>query len=46
MTMVCVTHEVSFAREFADLVVFLADGYFVEDTTPAEFFTNPQQEHC
>lgn len=44
MTMVCVTHEVGFAREVADRVIFLADGYLIEDTTPAEFFNNPQEE--
>lgn len=44
MTMVCVTHEVGFAREVADRVIFLADGLLVEDTTPANFFNNPQEE--
>lgn len=44
MTMVCVTHEVGFAREVADRVIFLADGLLVEDTTPAEFFNNPKEE--
>lgn len=44
MTMVCVTHEVGFAREVADRVIFLADGYLIEDTTPAEFFNNPKEE--
>ena len=44
MTMVCVTHEVGFAREVADRVIFLADGLLVEDTTPAEFFNNPKGE--
>ena len=42
MTMVCVTHEVGFAREVADRVIFLADGLLEEDTTPAEFFNNPK----
>jgi general L-amino acid transport system ATP-binding protein len=41
MTMVCVTHEVGFAREVADRVIFLADGHLVADTTPDEFFNNP-----
>ena len=40
MTMVCVTHEVGFAREVADRVIFLADGVLVEDTTPDKFFNN------
>jgi len=44
MTMVCVTHEVGFAREVADRVIFLADGYLIEDTTPTEFFNNPKEE--
>ncbi|MBE9016138.1 amino acid ABC transporter ATP-binding protein [Chroococcidiopsidales cyanobacterium LEGE 13417] len=44
MTMVCVTHEVGFAREVADRVIFLADGYLIEDTTPSEFFNNPKEE--
>jgi general L-amino acid transport system ATP-binding protein len=44
MTMVCVTHEVGFAREVADRIIFLADGELIEDTTPAEFFGNPKGE--
>ncbi len=44
MTMVCVTHEVGFAREVADRVIFLADGMLVEDTTPTEFFNYPKEE--
>ncbi|MBD2307373.1 amino acid ABC transporter ATP-binding protein [Chroococcidiopsis sp. FACHB-1243] len=44
MTMVCVTHEVGFAREVADRVIFLTDGYLIEDTTPSEFFNNPKKE--
>lgn len=46
MTMVCVTHEVGFAREVADRVVFLADGLMAEDTTPAEFFSNPKGDRA
>lgn len=42
MTMVCVTHEVGFAREVADRIVFMADGVIVEDTTPQEFFNHPK----
>lgn len=42
MTMVCVTHEVGFAREVADRIVFMADGVVVEDTTPDVFFNNPK----
>lgn len=44
MTMVCVTHEVGFAREVADRVVLMSDGLLVEEGTPEEFFTNPQEE--
>lgn len=44
MTMVCVTHEVGFAREVADRVVLMADGLLVEEATPEEFFNNPQAE--
>ncbi len=44
MTMVCVTHEVGFAREVASRVIFLADGMLVEDTTSTEFFNHPQEE--
>ena len=44
MTMVCVTHEVGFAREVADRIVFLAEGQLVADTTPDEFFNNPKEE--
>ncbi|NJL87699.1 MAG: amino acid ABC transporter ATP-binding protein [Leptolyngbyaceae cyanobacterium SM1_1_3] len=44
MTMVCVTHEVGFAREVADRVVLMADGILVEEGTPDAFFNNPQEE--
>lgn len=44
MTMVCVTHEVGFAREVADRVVLMADGLLVEESTPADFFNNPKEE--
>ena len=44
MTMVCVTHEVGFAREVADRVIFLAEGMLVEDTTPDKFFNNSTNE--
>ena len=41
MTMVVVTHEMGFAREVADRVVFMADGKVIEDLPPKEFFDNP-----
>jgi general L-amino acid transport system ATP-binding protein len=44
MTMVCVTHEVGFAREVADRVVLMADGLLVEEAKPEEFFNNPKEE--
>lgn len=44
MTMVCVTHEVGFAREVADRVVLMADGLLVEEGTPDVFFNNPQED--
>ena len=42
MTMVVVTHEMGFAREVADRVVFMADGVIAEEGTPKEIFENPQ----
>ena len=42
MTMLCVTHEMGFAREVADKVVFMADGIIMEEGTPEEIFNNPQ----
>ncbi|NJK99809.1 MAG: amino acid ABC transporter ATP-binding protein [Spirulinaceae cyanobacterium SM2_1_0] len=44
MTMVCVTHEVGFAREVADRVVLMADGLLVEEAPPEEFFNNPRHD--
>jgi general L-amino acid transport system ATP-binding protein len=44
MTMVVVTHEVGFAREVADRIVFMDGGIIVEEATPEEFFQNPQEE--
>ncbi len=44
MTMVCVTHEVGFAREVADRVVLMDGGVIVEESTPNEFFNNPKEE--
>ena len=42
MTMVCVTHEMGFAREVADRVLFIDQGVIAEEGTPAEVFDNPQ----
>lgn len=44
MTMVVVTHEVGFAREVADRVIFMDGGLIVEEATPTNFFQNPTQE--
>jgi polar amino acid transport system ATP-binding protein len=44
MTMICVTHEMGFARQVADRVVFMANGSIVEEAPPAEFFKNPSNE--
>ncbi len=44
MTMICVTHEMGFARAVADLMVFMDDGEIAEAAPPAEFFANPQNE--
>ncbi|WP_200826857.1 amino acid ABC transporter ATP-binding protein [Marinobacterium lutimaris] len=44
MTMLCVTHEMGFAKTVADRVIFMADGQIVEENEPHEFFNNPQHE--
>lgn len=44
MTMVCVTHEMGFAREVASRVMFMDEGKIVEEGTPAEIFDNPKSE--
>lgn len=44
MTMAVVTHEMGFAREVADRVIFMADGAIVESGTPQEIFDNPKEE--
>ena len=43
MTMVVVTHEIGFAREVADRVIFMDDGYIVEQGTPQEVILNPKE---
>jgi ABC-type polar amino acid transport system ATPase subunit len=42
MTMVVVTHEMGFAKEVGDRVIFMDGGYIVEENTPDELFGNPQ----
>ena len=44
MTMVCVTHEMGFAREVADRVLFMDEGNIVEEGTPGEIFANPKEQ--
>lgn len=44
MTMIVVTHEMEFAREVSDRVIFMADGYIVEEGKPEEIFTNPKNQ--
>ncbi|MCJ8029185.1 amino acid ABC transporter ATP-binding protein [Shinella yambaruensis] len=46
MTMVCVTHEMGFARSVADRIVFMDQGEIVEVSTPAEFFAAPKSERA
>lgn len=46
MTMVVVTHEMGFAREVADRILFMDEGRIVEEATPAEFFANPREERA
>ena len=46
MTMMCVTHEMGFAREVADRVVFVDQGEIIEAATPEEFFTNPRHDRA
>lgn len=44
MTMLCVTHEMGFARQVADRVIFMDEGQIVEENTPDEFFDNPKND--
>lgn len=44
MTMICVTHEMGFARQVADRVIFMDQGKLIEQASPKEFFDNPQNE--
>lgn len=46
MTMLCVTHEMGFAKEVADKVVFMAEGRIIEEGTPEEIFTNPKSQQA
>ena len=44
MTMLCVTHEMGFARQVADRVIFMDEGKIIEENEPNEFFSNPQSD--
>ena len=44
MTMLCVTHEMGFARSVADRVIFMDQGEIVEQGPPTEFFSNPKSD--
>lgn len=46
MTMICVTHEMGFARQVADSIVFMDHGRVLEQTSPDEFFNNPRDERA
>ena len=46
ITMICVTHEMGFARQVADRVVFMEDGRILETGTPEHFFENPENPRC
>lgn len=46
MTMLCVTHEMGFAREVADRIVFMNEGKIVEQAAPEEFFSHPKSERA
>jgi general L-amino acid transport system ATP-binding protein len=46
MTMLCVTHEMGFARQAADRVIFMDQGQIVEENTPSEFFAHPRSERA
>ena len=46
MTMICVTHEMGFARQVADRVIFMADGEIIEENAPEEFFRAPRHERA
>ena len=46
MTMMSVTHEMGFAREVADRIIFVDHGQIVEDTTPESFFTHPKSDRA
>jgi ABC-type polar amino acid transport system ATPase subunit len=44
MTMICITHEIGFAKEVADRVLFFDEGRIVEEGPPEELFSHPKEE--
>jgi ABC-type polar amino acid transport system ATPase subunit len=46
ITMICVTHEMGFARKVADRIVFMDEGKIVESGAPTEFFDSPRSTRC
>jgi general L-amino acid transport system ATP-binding protein len=46
ITMLVVTHEMGFAREVADRIIFFDEGVILEDTTPESFFSNPDHDRA
>jgi general L-amino acid transport system ATP-binding protein len=44
MTMLCVTHEMGFARQVANRVIFMDQGQIIEENEPEEFFSNPRHD--
>jgi general L-amino acid transport system ATP-binding protein len=46
MTMICVTHEMGFARQAADRVIFMDAGEIIEEASPEEFFTKPKSDRA
>jgi len=44
MTMIVVTHEMGFAQQVADRMIFMDEGQIVEENTPSNFFNNPQSD--
>ena len=44
MTMICVTHEMGFARQVADRIIFMDQGEIIEQNAPEPFFNNPQSD--
>lgn len=46
MTMICVTHEMGFARKAADTMIFMDGGEIIETAPPVDFFTNPRSPRC